>query len=324
MVILQQTLPRPLSFELKDPASVLTVKTSSERYTLQDICTCILAWEFQDEWQKRLATDKLVEIVDLLKTLSLSPGSDWASVKSYTEAIYEISFLIFKGIPAGLSQQSGKKSKYHQDEESRQETIESHIGDVTRELVEVWYNPKREWYDCEHALFSIVGLASVAFKATGRTNAKTIALAIIERYSEMVDETEKNNGDIPDDRWDYLQLCAAWSHDLLGEAGLADKLVSDVAHGRPFYSGLYSGHSSALGYPQVELGFAFFLAVPRNLQVNRSDMELFNKWQAKAVDPDMLNDTYERVWAIRGPLHDEIRRRRETKKKKPIDPDSSA
>ena len=69
MVMLQQTLPRPLSFELKDPASVLTVKTQSERYTLQDICTCILSWEFKDDWQKRFETDKHVEIVNLLKTL---------------------------------------------------------------------------------------------------------------------------------------------------------------------------------------------------------------------------------------------------------------
>ena len=254
----------------------------------------------------------------------MNPGSDWASVKSYTDAIYEISFLIFKGIPARLSQQSAKKSKYGRDEESRQETLERHIGNVTREMVEVWYEQKREGFDCEHALFSIVGLASVAFKATGRTHAKEVALAIVERYSEMLDGTTKNNGDIPDDRWDYLQLCAAWARDLLGEAGLADKLVSDVARGRPFYSGLYSGDSTAFGYPQVELGFAFFIPVPGNLQVNRSDMELFNRWQAMAVEPGMLNNTYERVCAIRGHLHDERNRQREAKKKKPSDPTSFA
>lgn len=99
----------------------------------------------------------------------------------------------------------------------------------------------------------------------------------------MLGETKENNRDIPD-RWDYLQLCAAWARDLLGESGLADKLVSNIAHGRPFYSALHSGHSTALGYPQVELGFAFFLSVPRNLQLTRSDVEPFNRWQATAVE----------------------------------------
>jgi len=57
---------------------------------------CILSWDFKDAWRRRSATDKVIEIIDLLKTLSLSPGAGWASVESYTEAIYEISFLISK------------------------------------------------------------------------------------------------------------------------------------------------------------------------------------------------------------------------------------
>ena len=127
MVLLQQALPRPFSYELKDPASVLTARVSTDRYTLQDICMCILSWGFQNEWQRRLATDKLIEIIDLLKTLTLSPGADWASVKNYTEAIYEISFLILKGIPAGLVQKSDDEWRYHQGEESRQDILEQHI-----------------------------------------------------------------------------------------------------------------------------------------------------------------------------------------------------
>jgi hypothetical protein len=39
-----------------------------------------------------------------------------------------------------------------------------------------------------------------------------------------------------------------------------------------------------------------------------------------AVEPEMLRDTYERVWAIRGPLQDEIRNNRAAAKKKPIPP----
>lgn len=321
MVLLQQALPRPFSHELKDPASVLTAKVTPDRYTLQDICMCILAWDFQDEWLRRLATDRLIEIIDLLKTLSLSAGADWASVKNYTEAIYEISFLILRGIPAALNQQS--ESKYHQDEESRQDILEQHVGTITRELVELWYDRKRNWFDCEHMLFSVVGIAAVAFKATGRTHAKTVALEIIERYSQMLDETQTNNGDIPDDHWDYLQLCAAWARDLLGEGKLADKLVADVAHGRPFYSGYISGRSSAFGYPQVDLGFAFFLVVPSNLQLSNSDGALFNKWQVMAVEPNMLRDTYERVWAIRRPLQEKIRSHRAAAKKKPEPPPTS-
>lgn len=320
MVLLQQGLPRPFSLELKDPANALTSRVSDERYTLQDICMCILSWEFQDEWQRRLATDRLIEIIDLLKTLSLSPGADWASVKNYTEASYEIAFLILKGIPPRLAQKSEDELKYHRDQESRQDILEQHVGDVTRELVERWYDPKHDGFDCEHALFSIVGMAAVAFKATGRAHAKTTALEIIERYSQMLDETLEKEGNIPDDHWDYLQLCAAWARGLLGEVQLADKLVDDVAHGRPFYSGYLSGRSSNLGYPRGELGFAFFLVVPSNLQLSNSDGALFNKWQAMAAEPNMLRDTYERVWAIRRPLEDEMRARRAAGRKRNPDP----
>lgn len=235
----------------------------------------------------------------------------------------QISFLILKGIPAGLAQESEEESKYHhQDEESRQDILDQHIGDVTRELVERWYDPKHEWFDCEHALFSIVGLAAVAFKATRRGHAKTIALEIIERYSQMLDEGKENDDRISDDHWDYLQLCAAWARGLLGEVQLADKLVADVAHGRPFYSGYLSGRSGNFGYPQVELGFAFFLLVPSNLQLGSNDAALFNKWQAMAVEQNMLRDTYERVWAVRGPLQAEVRSRRAATKKKPQPPPS--
>lgn len=164
-------------------------------------------------------------------------------------------------------------------------------------------------------------MAAVAFKATGRLHAKTIALGIIQRFSQLLDEAEEKDSNISDEHWDYLQLCAAWTRDLLGEVELADKLVNDVARGRPFYSGYISGRSGNFGYPQVELGFPFFLLVPNNLQLSNSEGALFNKWQAMAVEPNMLRDTYERVWAIRGPLQDEVRIRRSTaKKNKPQPP----
>ena len=315
MVLLQHALPRRFSTDLKDAASVLCVKTSDDKYTLQDICMCILSWDFKDDWQRNLATEKLVEILDLLKTVSLTTGSDWASVKTYTEAIYEISFLIFKGTPPTLDPVTERDARHRrEDDGSRQERLEEHVGEVTRELIERWYNPTREWHECEHSLFSTIGIAAVAFRATGRTHAKNVALKLIQRYSEMIDETEKNGGEVQDEHWDYLQLCAAWARDLLGEVQLADKLVNDVAHGRPFYSGYLSGRSSNFGYPQVELGFAFFLLVPRNLQLSSNDGALFNTWQPMAIEPNMLRDTYERVWAIRGPLQDQIRKKRMERK----------
>ena len=90
--------------------------------------------------------------------------------------------------------------------------------------------------------------------------------------------------------------------------------MNDVAHGHPFYSGYISGRSSNFGYPQVELGFAFFLIVPNNLQLSNIDRALFHSWQGMAVEGNMMRDTYERVWAIRGPLQDQIREQRLAKK----------
>ena len=124
----------------------------------------------------------------------------------------------------------------------------------------------------------------------------------------MIDETQKNGRDVQDEHWDYVQLCAAWARELIRRVlQLADKLVNDVAHGRPFYSGYISGRSSNFGYPQVELGFAFFLIVPNNLQLSNNDRALFHSWQGMAVEGNMMRDTYERVSAIRGPLQDQIR-----------------
>ena len=79
---------------------------------------CILSWDFKDDWRRNLATDKLVEIIDLLEAVSLTAGADWASVKSYTEAIYEIAFLISK-VPRRVLREPERVSRYrHLDDES--------------------------------------------------------------------------------------------------------------------------------------------------------------------------------------------------------------
>src|SRR4051812_22992852 len=89
-------------------------------------------------------------------------------------------------------------------------------------------------------------------------------------------------------RWVLLSIFLYHIQVALGEVQLADKLVSNVAQGRPFYTGYLSGRSRNFGYPQVDLGFAFFLIVPSNLQLSNNDGALFNKWQAMAVEPEML------------------------------------
>ena len=324
MVLLQHALPRQFSTDLKDPATVLCVKSSTDSYTLQDICMCILSWDFKDDWQRNLGTDKVIEIIDLLKTVSVSAGTDWASVKTYTEAIYEIAFLIFKGTPPGLDELHKRAARYrHQDDESRQDALERHAGEVTRELIENWFDPKREWHDCEHSLFSTVGLAAVAFKAGARARQVRCAgtnPAIFSHDRRNPEEWGRRTG-----RALGLSaiVCRMGARPSRGSP-TGGQLVNDVAHGRPFYSGYMSGRSGNFGYPQVELGFAFFLVVPRNLQLTDKDGALFHKWQGMAVEPNMMRDTYERVWAIRGPLQDQIRERRMKKKDAPknIDTDS--
>jgi hypothetical protein len=306
-----QKLP---SFDLLDSSSALTVKVAEDRYTIQDICFALMHRKFAEDWEKRHALDVIIDCIEMITELAtnLTP-KEWAIAKAYIEALYEISFLTFRELPATLTSLSKEEVELNRIamERSRQQKLEDTLSDSVGKLLD--WSDTGEWaaFSTEQVLFSILGLAAASYKISGRDSLKSLASTNIKRYFEGILKDLKADARINDARWDYLQLCAAWCFGLLDEPDLGTKLVEHVANYRPFKFGYVSGSSGrygSLGYPQGELGMDFFVVVPRNIvsHLTNSDMEQFESLRALAMDDQILVDTYRKVEHIRGPIRDRL------------------
>jgi hypothetical protein len=300
------------SFDLMDPASILTVKVAEDSYTLQDICLSLLHRQHSEGWEKRHAVDQVIRITELLTTLIESMDAKaWAPAKSYLEALYEIAFLVFRGLPQSLTEPSRDEIPF-EDDNGPQKQLENAIENAISKIL--GWSEKGKWsaYGTEQTLFALIGLAATSYKTTGRLSLKSIAIQNIQGYAKLLDKALHDDSRIRDQEWDYLQLCAAWTSSLLGESELSKRLVEKVANFRPFvFGGSFSSRSGrygSLGYPRAELGMDFYLPVPRNIMsfLGDADQKQFESWQALAMDSKMLMDTYVEVEEIRKPIRERL------------------
>jgi hypothetical protein len=316
MALRHHSAKLPLSFDLMDPASILTVKVAEDSYTLQDICFSLLHRQHSEGWEKRHAVDQVIRVIELLTALIESLDTNaWAPAKSYLAAFYEIAFLVFRGLPQTLTEPS-KDEIALEDNNGPQEQIENAIENAASKVLE--WSEKGKWsaHGTEQILFALIGLAAASYKTTGRHSLKSIAIQNIQDYATFLEKALADDSRIRDQEWDYLQLCAAWTSSLLDESEFAKKLVETVANFRPFvFGGHFSGRSGrygSLGYPRAELGMDFYLPVPRNIMsfLGEADQKQFESWQALAIDSKMLMDTYLQVEEIRKPIRERLSQER--------------
>jgi hypothetical protein len=270
-------------------------------------------------------------VIDLLKDAT---AKDISFAQQYGDAFYEFALLIFTALPNEWNEPEQPAEQYfHIDRPTAQELFENKLTETIKDLIPLHYRSKTPVMDWEHKLFSIIGMAAATYSETGRESARLVALEAIECYRDVLFDALEKDERVHDDSWDYLQLTAVWARQLLKDVALADALVDAVAKGRPFHiSGMFLGSGKhgfgSLGYPNVTLTNSdFFIPYPRNIghRLSETAKQTVKRWQEKLMNKEELEDTYEKIHAIREPVRKRIMEQHAKQKEKhrPAKPDSN-
>jgi hypothetical protein len=322
------------SFDLRDPATILTCKFSEEQITLQDIALSILTRPVKDQWRRRLAVADFEQLFDLVSDLLKdATAREISFAQTHGDAFYEFALLIFTALPTEWNEPEQPAEKYFNiNRPTAQELFENKLAETVKHLIPLHYRSKMPVLDWEHKLFSIIGMAAAIYAETGRESARLPALEAISCYRDVLFDALKKDERVHDDSWDYLQLVSVWARHLLKDVDLADALVEAIAKGRPFHFSMFLGGSKhgwgAYGYPNVTLlNSDFFIPYPRNIghRLSETVTKTVKRWQGKLMNPDELQDTYERIEKIREPIRKRIleRHEKEKEKRQPRKPDSN-
>jgi hypothetical protein len=334
MLLAFQVVEKLPSFDLKDPVTTVTSKLNEDQITLQDIALSILSRPIKDGWQRRSAVAEFEALLNLVSELSKEAAAkEMSFAENYGKAFYDFAVLVFTSLPNEWNEPEHDAEKYfHIQREPVQEKFENKIAEAVKELIPLYHRATRPVLDWEHGLFSIIGMAAAIYSETGRESARVLATDAILCYRDVIAAAQEKER-VHDDDWDYLQLAAVWVRHLLKDEKLADELVDDVAKGRPFSFGMFSGGGKhgwgSYGYPNVSLlGSDFNILYARNVGHRLSDAVKQNvkHWQDLLMNPDQLSDTYERIEKIREPIRQRLMERleKERQKRPARKPDSKA
>src|SRR6266403_1797093 len=325
MALAFQAIEKLPSLDLRDPATTLTCKFSEEQITLQDIALSILTRPVKDQRQRRLAVADFEQLFDLVSDLLKdATAKEISFARTYGDAFYEFALLDFTALPIEWNEPEQPAEKYfHIDRPTAQELFENKLTETVKHLIPLHYRSKMPVLDWEHRLFSIIGMAAAIYRETGRESARLLASEAISCYRDLLFHARQKNESVHDDSWDYLQLTSVWARHLLKDVALADELVDAVANGRPFYLGMFSGSGKQgwglYGYPNVRLLHSdFSIPYPRNIghRLSETVKQTVLRWQEKLMNPDELQDTYERIEKIREPIRKRILERYKEEKEK--------
>jgi hypothetical protein len=332
MLLAFQVVEKLPSIDLQDPVTTVTSKLNEGQVTLQDIAMSMLSRPIKDDWQRRSAVAEFEGLLNLISDLSKEAAATEISfADNYARAFYDFAVLVFAGLPNEWNEPERDAEKYfHIQREPVQEKFENKIAETVKEVIPLYHQSNWPVLDWEHELFSIIGMAAAMYSETGRESARVLAIDAIVLYRDVIVAGQEKR--VRDNDWDYLQLAAVWVRHLLKDAALADVLVNEVATGRPFSFGMFVSGSNpgwgGYGYPNVSfLRSDFHVLYPRNVEQRLSDTFKQNvkHWQDDLLmNPDQLQDTYERIEKIREPIRQGLmeRREKETKERLPRRPGS--
>ena len=169
-------------------------------------------------------------------------------------------------------------------------------------------------------MFGLIGYGMAALRSYTSGQLKSSLTTCVRAYLKLVQQEEgKEDGRVHDGTWDYLQLAGVWTAHYLQDNLLAATIAEIVAKGRSIYSGDYfpshSGEFGHLGYPEIHFS-DFFLPNLMNVRtyVSEADWASFQAVQDEVMSPKILLPYFERIEAIRKPLVDEWRSKRQKEK----------
>jgi hypothetical protein len=319
MTLAFQAVDRLGSANLEDPITSIVSKTKERHFTLQDIALFLLSGPITEDWQRREAVASLRQLLGTVCELTKDAATrDVAFANDYAEVLYEFAVMILCGIPESWNAR-GQDVRRGIRPASVQELFDQEFGQILIELIPLYHRAEKMVYDWEQPLFGIIGMGAAVFAETGRESAKLLAVGAISAYRDLLAADQADHDKtVHEDAWDYLQLASVWLRNLLQEPRLADEVVEMVANGRPFHFGMFalSGKQGwgVYGYPNVSIvNSDFFLPNPRNVQasLNTPVWEAMKRWQDRLMNPNDLQDTYDRIERIRDPIRERLIAKRE-------------
>jgi hypothetical protein len=333
MAITQFVVEKLPSFNFHDPTSVLCSKLERDQIIIQDIFFITVFRSFSKWWEQREIVDDLMRIINLVVQLAAEAVKNKiAGVDSYSEAFYEISYVVLRGLPEHYQKaltRNGEDIEFRGPTLAPREILEDGIFGQWSQLFPVFFTADHHLgLDWKQNFFGILGIGMVRYCDQKRDTLKSALTKLIQEYFALcLEENIKQEHGIAEWAWDYLQLTGAWTLHFLKEEGLARMIAKEVAEGRPFhYSPMGIFHSSSgrygtYGYPEASLHSDFFLPWLRNLQpqeyLSKQEWDTFRLWQKQLMNDEVLMPYYEIVEETREPLRkDFYKRMRERKEKK--------
>jgi hypothetical protein len=329
MAVIQLVVEKLPSYSFHDSTNALTVKIELDRFIIQDIFFITISRDFSEWWEERETINDLKRIIQLVSALTVAAvTSKTTGTRHYTEALYEISYVVLRGLPERYKKvekeaENAEDAKFHRQIPSVQEILEEEIFNIWSRLFHIFFRAEDHLgLDWERDFFGIIGIGMVCYEDHKRDSLKTSLIRLISEYRDLCRKENANRErGIPEWAWDYLQLLGAWTFGFLHEEDLARAIAKEVAEGRPFhYSIGILGSSSLYGYPEARL-HSEFLPWLRNLQpqkyITEQEWDTFRLWQEMLMKKEVLMQYYEIVDEIREPLRDAFyKKMRELEKKK--------
>ena len=334
MAITQFAVEKLPSFNFKDATTVLTTKVDRDRSIIQDTFFITVFRSFSKWWEEKEIVNDLRQIINLVVNLAGGAVENKiAGIDSYTEALYEISYVVLRGLPEQYKKLETKNAEddaeFSRPIPSAQETLEKELFDAWSRMFPVFFKSESHLgLDWKQHFFGIIGIGMVRYRDQKRDSLKSALIRLIQEYLDLcLKENRTRDHGIREWGWDYLQLTGAWTLYFLKEEGLARAVAKEVAQGRPFHystmgiMGSSHGRYGTYGYPEASLHSDFFLPWLRNLQpqeyLTKHEWDTFRLWQEALMNEEVLMPFYHIVEETRKPLRDAFHKKiREYEEKK--------
>jgi hypothetical protein len=287
MALQEIKLNIPLALGFNNVVHILTSKIATDRITLQDIFCMLALRRWKDERERSIIAEEMESLIKLIVDLGAEAiSSKQALSKYYGEALYEMGYIVLRGI--------------NELSPELQQELEGAIFDAWERLTPLYYeNKDTACFDWEHPMFALLGYGMGAYKKRPRDLLKNHLLSCVRLYQQLIQEESKEPSfQISNETMGYLQLVGAWTSYFLNELTLATEIQGFIERNRnhSFPSLSFRSKYCRFGYPTI-IDFDFFLPNLNNIGVylTQTDWKEFADIQASVMSDEVLIPYAQRI-----------------------------
>ncbi|MHC5059924.1 MAG: hypothetical protein ACYTFK_02410 [Planctomycetota bacterium] len=316
MANINHEAPSTLVIDFNNAPNILASRVSRQQFIIQDVFYFTMSRKFSQDWHLRIAVKDLQKIIQLLKALAdHSLQRQVIGYDHYITALYEISYLVLRGLPDRYCQSKkvDTECSFNVPPTPNQQVLEEDIFAVWPKLFTQFYKGDIVSLQGPQTFFAILGLGICAFKEREDENLKSKLLLCITAFRDlMLTEHKENPQKYRDHWWAYLRLVGAWTHFILEEETIGNDIAETVGK-LPFSYGMHGintdGRYGHLGYPTM-LHSDFFIPAMNNLReqqyLSDADWDKLRECQDALMNDEILISYYKIVEKTRKPLRDQF------------------